>query len=358
MTATLRQEFFLGAMPAGFELQVTQIKVHGARGYNVGWRDNSNFNLTKVVTECWSGGRSDTAQRQRIDHGTICTIGSSFPASIAANGQPVRLGEMTWQKSTQESAFNIFLAGEPGLAELKFQVSDMKSRKVVASGSLTAAPEKFHILQRPDNIKVKLVWDKTGQTKDTTTEIAPNIGVDPPAIHLMFAMGQDKKSLGMGFMQVQSTLNQVASLGVQLVVDVNKALLEWGVPGGAIIVTAIELPETVDTAIGLFDAGKDLVDALSSRNPGKAHLALMKIIKGGYDIGGVIMNIKGLKSDTAERVLKMIPPNAKDLAEGVLTKLLEEVVDKGIAFEDGLVNQAKLRHRNLARSGKGGRYRS
>lgn len=346
----------MGGIPAGLQMTITQATSIGPRGFNVGWRDNSNFNLSKMGPNCFSVGRS-LPLNDRANFGPTCSISTNFSASVPTDGTPVRLGEMTWQKSTVEHWYNAFVPGEPGSVELKFQISDMKSGKKVASGRLTATPEKFHILQRPDNVKVGLVWDGEKKETTTTTQISADIGVDPPAIHLGFMMKEDKKSLGMGFKQVQSSLNKVASFGVGLVLDVNKALIEWGVPGGAIIITAIELPETVDTVMSLAENSKKLVDALVSGDKGKAHLAYMSMIKNGYDVGSALMNIKGLKSDVIEKVVRMTPPGGKDLAEGVLTKFAERAVDELLNAEAGIVDPeaAKLRRRRLAR---GRRYQA
>ncbi|KAK6347419.1 hypothetical protein TWF718_005260 [Orbilia javanica] len=351
MTATLRQEFFLGGIPSGFQISITQATAYGPRGFNVSWRDTNNRNLSKMAASCFSAGTS-VSINDRPGFGPTCTMGTNFSATVASDGKPARLGEMTWGKSTVEHWYNAFVPGDPGAIELKFQISDIKTGKKVTGGSITATPEKFHILQRPDNIKVEMVWD-SGEKKETTTSVAADIGVDPPAIHLCFVMGQDKKTLGMGFKQVQSTLNQVASVGVGLVLDVNKALIEWGVPGGAVILTAIELPETIDTVMSFAENSKLLVNSLVSGNKGQAHYAFMSMIKNGYDIGSALMNIKGLKNDVVEKVVQMVPPGAKDLTEGVLTKLAERAVDEILKAESGIVD-AK-RRRRMARSN---RYKS
>ncbi|KAK6502748.1 hypothetical protein TWF481_007795 [Arthrobotrys musiformis] len=351
MTATLRQAFFLAGMPSGFEIRITQATTYGPRGFNVTWRDPKNFNISKVAASCFGGGMS-LPLNDRPTFGPTCTRASDFKASLGADGTPVQLGEMTWGKTTIEHWYNAFVPGDPGAIELKFEIADIKSNKKVAGGSLTATPEKFHILQRPDNIKVELVWDN-GEKKTTTTSVAADIGVDPPSIHISFTMDEKKKSLGMGFKQVQSRLNKVASLGVGLVLDVNKALVEWGVPGGAVIVTAIELPETVDTVMSFAENSKKLAQALVAGNKGQAHLAFMSMIKNGYDIGSALMNIKGMRSDVADKVVKMIPPGAKDLSEGVLTKFAERAVDALLSVESGIVDPEaakRLRRRKLARA--------
>ncbi|KAK6361190.1 hypothetical protein TWF730_004934 [Orbilia blumenaviensis] len=351
MTAILVQKFLLGGMPEGHQITITEATALSYRGFNVGWRDANkvrSINIHKMANSCFSVGQS-LPLVDRPGFGPTCTRKCDFKASLSTDGKAVQLGEMTWQKSTIEHWYNAFVPGEAGAIELKFVISNIKTGAKATSGSITATPEKFHILQRPDNVKIDLLFDGDKNPTSTKVAVAADIGVDPPAIQLGFVVDKNGK-FGMGFKQVQSGLDQIASLGVGVVLDVNKALIEWGVPGGAIILTAIELPETIDTAMSFVENSGKFISALTSGDIAKAHLYYVSLIKNGYDVGSALMNIKGLKSDVISKVVSMIPPGAKDLSQGVLTKLAERTVDMLLSAESGIVDpDAKRRRRRMAR---------
>ncbi|KAK6342065.1 hypothetical protein TWF730_001547 [Orbilia blumenaviensis] len=361
MPGDLNQEFFLGVLPAGLRFSITQARVYaGPGGYRVSWTGHNDINVTNNDGRCVTVGNSFEPST-----GKICVRPTKVSAT--SSGQPVRLGAMKWasEKIINTNVLtSLFGADEqlPGWVELKFQIAkETGTKRVLASGTITATPSRFTMTGRPDNTDINLKWDgPNGGTEKTRTVAANDIGIDPPAVHLVFMPGKDKKSLGMAFTQQQSLLNTISSYAVQGILYANKKLVEVGVPGGALIVKVIEIPETIDTVHGIVDSANDFMVALKSKNRAAALLAAAKIVQGVVDVGTTVKDIpgdaKGFTGAIKDAFLKKLPQDIvlKDLPKDVLKDVIDRAVDDSLKAEEQKQAIARLRRRQM---GQAGRYR-
>ncbi|EPS42725.1 hypothetical protein H072_3346 [Dactylellina haptotyla CBS 200.50] len=286
---SLKQDFYLGTLPAGLQFTITEAKVFcQGGGYSVEWRDRNNFNASNMDGRCYSGGAKSNPIDPTNKAGKTCVFKTNFTNSMP-NAKPVRLGATMFKKNNTLD----FLAQEaPGKVTLSFQISKIKGNKRLASGTLEVAPARFKTLGRPDNIDVTLTWSN-GKTEKTQTNIAGDIGVDPPAVHLLFVKEKGGKKLGMAFTQNQPLLNKIASVGVQGLLYANKKLVEYGIPGGKVILTVVDLPETIDTARDTVDGAKDTYDAAKEGNLKQAFINGLGTAKNGFDVIGGVRGVPG-----------------------------------------------------------------
>ncbi|KAK6507845.1 hypothetical protein TWF481_006267 [Arthrobotrys musiformis] len=348
MASTLRQTIFLGVLPAGLTFSITEATVFcNTGGYNVTWRDTSNFNVSNMDGRCINGGRQFAALDPTNTSGKTCTMSTRFSATIPSSGQPVRLGEVTWARA---NTLDVFARDVPGWAELKFTISKASGRGL-ASGSLKITPSNFKMFERPDNIDFLLTWDN-GKTETGQTSIAPDIGVDPPNVHLMFVPGQDGRTLGVTLTPKEDVLNAIASQAVRGLLYANKKMVEFGVPGGAVIIKVVELPETIETVAGIFSAGDDFLNAIKQGNKSAAIVAAMKVAKGIYDVGTVVTDtpgdLSGFNSQVQNLLIGKLPNTFKDLSETLRDDIISKIVDEAINAADA-AQAAKIRRRRLAR---------
>lgn len=141
MASTLRQELFLGVLPAGLQFSITEAAVFAnPGGYNVTWRDTTNFNVSNMDGRCFNAGNSFPPREPARNPGKTCVKATRFSATISG-GQPVRLGEMTWARA---NTLDIFAQGVPGWIELRFQISKA-SGGALATGT-TAEPKPRRLL--------------------------------------------------------------------------------------------------------------------------------------------------------------------------------------------------------------------
>ncbi|RVD89619.1 uncharacterized protein DFL_000618 [Arthrobotrys flagrans] len=347
MASTLRQELFLGVLPAGLQFSITEAAVFAnPGGYNVTWRDTTNFNVSNMDGRCFNAGNSFPPREPARNPGKTCVKATRFSATISG-GQPVRLGEMTWARA---NTLDIFAQGVPGWIELRFQISKA-SGGALATGTLKVTPSRFKTFERPDDIDFLLTWDN-GRTETAKTTVAPDIGVDPPKVHLMFVPGQDGKTLGVTLTPKEDVLNAISSMAVRGILYANKKVVELGVPGGAVVIKVVELPETIDTIRDIYSAGDDFITAIQTGDKGAAFVAAMKVAKGIYDVGSGVADLpgdlNGFNGQVRDMLLGKLPSNFKDLSETVRDDLISKIVDEAINKADA-IQAAKLRRRRLAR---------
>ncbi|KAK6526007.1 hypothetical protein TWF281_011048 [Arthrobotrys megalospora] len=347
MASTLRQEFFLGVLPAGLRFSITQAKVYcNPGGYNVSWRDTTNFNVSNMDGRCFNSGMQFAPLEPARHPGKTCIMSTNFSATMPTSGQPVRLGEMTWARA---NTLDIFAQEVPGSVELKFQISK-QSGTALAAGTLKVTPTRFKTFERPDNIDIVLTWDD-GRTENTKTTIGADIGVDPPKVHLMFVPGQGQNALGATLTQKEDVLNAIASVAVRGIIYANKKVVEFGVPGGAVVIKVVEIPETIDTVRDVVDAGNDFVTALREGNRAAALLAAGKIVKGVYDVGSGLKDlpgdIKGINGEINNILLGKLPKDIGELPEAIRDDIIGKVVDDALKLEEDRQAQAKLRRRQM-----------
>ncbi|KAF3187231.1 hypothetical protein TWF225_004385 [Orbilia oligospora] len=344
MASTLRQELFLGVLPPGLKFTITQAAVFcNPGGYNVTWRDTRGFNVSNMDGRCFNAGNQFAPREPARNPGKTCVMASNFSATIASGGQPVRLGEMTWARA---NTLDIFAQAVPGSVELRFEISKA-SGGALAAGTLKVTPSRFKTFERPDDIDFLLTWDN-GRTETGKTSVAPDIGVDPPKVHLMFVPGQDGKSLGVTLTPKEDVLNAISSMAVRGILYANKKVVEFGVPGGAVVIKVVELPETIDTVRDIYSAGDDFISAIQQGDRNAAFVAAMKVAKGIYDVGSGIADLpgdlKGFNGQVSEMLLGKLPTNFKDMSETLRDDIISKIVDEAINQAD-----AKRRRRRLAR---------
>ncbi|KAK6337069.1 hypothetical protein TWF718_009855 [Orbilia javanica] len=348
MASTLRQEIFLGVLPAGLQFSITSASVFcNPGGYNVSWRETSNFNVSNMDGRCFNAGNSFPPLEGARNPGKTCVRPSRLSATIGKGGQPIRLGEMTWARA---NTLDIFAQGVAGYVELRFVISKT-SGTALAAGKLRVTPSRFKTFERPDDVDFVLTWDN-GAVENGKTSVAPDIGVDPPPVHLMFVPGQDGKTLGVTLTPKEDVLNAISSMAVRGILYSNKKLVEFAVPGGAVIIKVVELPETIDTIRDIYSAGDDFVSAIQQGNKADAFVAAMTIAKGIYDVGSGISDLpgdlKGFNGQVQEMVLGRLPNNFKDLSETLRDDIISKIVDDAIS-KAGDIAAARRRRRRLAR---------
>lgn len=168
----------------------------------------------------------------------------------------------------------------------------------------------------------------------------------------MFVPGQDGKTLGVTLTPKEDVLNAISSMAVRGILYANKKVVELGVPGGAVVIKVVELPETIDTIRDIYSAGDDFITAIQTGDKGAAFVAAMKVAKGIYDVGSGVADLpgdlNGFNGQVRDMLLGKLPSNFKDLSETVRDDLISKIVDEAINKADA-IQAAKLRRRRLAR---------
>ncbi|KAK6352069.1 hypothetical protein TWF730_008901 [Orbilia blumenaviensis] len=343
--ASLNQQYFLGSLPSGLQFKITQSRVFCAPGgYLVSWAPTQGANNSNNDGRCFSNG-NQFKQEEPDDHpGKTCIRQEGFSSGEPV--KPVRLGEMKWHDN---HPFNG--GSEPGWIELSFQITK-QSGVVMAAGKITSKPSKYKWLsQRPDKIDIELNWGD-GRVVNTQSNVGSNFGIDPSDVYLMFVMGRDKKTLGMTFTQKTDILNQIANVAIQGLVYANKKMIEYGVPGGALIIKVVELPDSYYTIRDVIDSSNDFVAAIKSGNRAAALLAAGTIVKGAYDVGSGLKSlpgdVKGVSKSLDNFLAGKLPIDLNGLKKDIPKDFIMKIVDEGLKSEEARqkgARVAKLRRR-------------
>ncbi|KAF3314499.1 hypothetical protein TWF173_004582 [Orbilia oligospora] len=261
---------------------------------------------------------------------------------MSSNTAPIRLGQMSWSRV---NTLDIFAARSPGFIELAFNVSNV-SGGVLAKGTLKATPTEFRVLGRPDNVDFVVTWEKHPNIK-AQTSIDPNIGVDPPPIHLSFIPGTAKNALGaMVTVADPTTLNFIASWMIRGILYGNKKLIEFAVPGGSVIVKIVELAETIDTVADVGLAMNDLRAALLERNVKAAVRALLKVVKGLRELAKTMLDGAGSLVNIEKQLDLLfrgaLQTNLGEAAESFTEDIAEKIISDFFAGLDGELTRRKL----------------
>ncbi|EGX53163.1 hypothetical protein AOL_s00006g541 [Orbilia oligospora ATCC 24927] len=193
---------------------------------------------------------------------------------------------MSWSRV---NTLDPFATAIPGFILLSFEISKVSGGKSLARGTFKATPTHFRTIERPDNVNFVVTWEHHPDITNETP-INPNIGIDPPPVHLSFIPGTAKTSLGAMIGIAEPTkLDFIASWMIRGILYGNEKLIEFAVPGGSVIVKVVQLAETIDTAADVVLAIADLRDALARRDAKAAVKALVKAVKGLRELAKTVV---------------------------------------------------------------------
>ncbi|KAF3291528.1 hypothetical protein TWF970_000742 [Orbilia oligospora] len=177
---------------------------------------------------------------------------------------------MSWSRV---NTLDPFATAIPGFILLSFEISKVSGGKPLAR----------------DNVNFVVTWEHHPDITNETP-INPNIGIDPPPVHLSFIPGTAKTSLGAMIGIAEPTkLDFIASWMIRGILYGNEKLIEFAVPGGSVIVKVVQLAETIDTAADVVLAIADLRDALARRDAKAAVKALVKAVKGLRELAKTVV---------------------------------------------------------------------
>ncbi|KAF3223796.1 hypothetical protein TWF679_000234 [Orbilia oligospora] len=318
-----------------------------AGGYDVAWKHHLGPTIANNDGRCIYNGAPFDPLNPFEEGFKECRQSINKIASSMTNKNPIRLGEMSWKT---HNFFDVSMQETPGVITFDFVIHFFDSDVEYNSGSMTkiiVQPSKFRVMERPDEIYFS-VHDNNGQEiAQITTSVAPDFGIDPPVVYLGFvdrSLVSTEKGLALTLTDNNTLLKKIASGLIQGITAIHKFIWEVFVPGGSIIVRALELPAVFDYALDIDTVITKLQMAVERDDREGVKKALMGLYKNIYGLGFKLTSFAVSTGTYAKQVDKafegQLPRNPMDLGTVALSDALSRVAD--ILMAENLIRISSL----------------
>ncbi|EPS45819.1 hypothetical protein H072_207 [Dactylellina haptotyla CBS 200.50] len=240
----LQQDIYLGYLPKNLEFTITKATSYcNVGGYQVWWRDVSNFNVMNNDGKCINGGRDfPPVEKENNGKGKTCTLESKFAGEMPDSGEPIKLGEANFARP---SIFDPSNTDAAGWIELKFQITKSSNKK------------NLHLIK----------WDGSTAAGYLRVTIPPNLGINADQVHILFKPDTVSKRLIVGISSI--------------------------VPGGGLIILAVEIPETIDTIKSTYEASGKCLESTKKGDTDDIILYCGQATNGFFELGLTVAGAKG-----------------------------------------------------------------
>ncbi|KAK6537341.1 hypothetical protein TWF694_011532 [Orbilia ellipsospora] len=262
----LNQQFFLGEMPEGLQFKITQVSAWAHS--NEGWFKLSGYTTTFTgeLPGPWSslmvhndhsdkcaGGGATLGADPENDKGKACIVKSNISGEVTKTSGPLKIGTVKFRHTGPRAS-----TSHPGVVKVSFDLIDKESQKPVAKGTIKFSPTKFGegvsgffgVFGRPSHLPIEVTWEygaygtsRPGGSASINNADIGGIGVDPGPIYLVFKLAEDGETLVVTFVRTQTTLNKIATVGVDLLLKANLEMIQYasGMKGVGMVGKAIKL---------------------------------------------------------------------------------------------------------------------